>query len=307
MLRLGHGHGWGHDPPNPGVSAGRSLIIPSMSPKIAIAAVATLPMLLAACGSSGTSTSDSATTGLALPAEAAHVHGIVRARNGDLLIGTHAGLFTPGADGMLARVGDAADYMGLAALPTGALLSSGHPAPDTSEPNPLGLRQSSDAGASWTTVTQVPRDDYHVIEAGAGRVYAVGSDGGLYAGNAPTTLVKVADAPRGLIDLAVEPGRGISLVAATQQGLVRSRDGGRTWSNAGDEVGLLSWARPDALFIVDAAGEVSASGDAGASWKPRGSLGAPPAALLATSSQDLVAADQDGRLLQSADGARTWS
>jgi hypothetical protein len=274
--------------------------------KIAAAALAALPMLVAACGSSGTTTAPSATTGLVLPADAAHVHGIAPTRDGDLLIGTHAGLFAS-AGGALARVGDAADYMGLAALPTGALLSSGHPAPDSSEPNPLGLRTSSNDGATWTTIAQVPRDDYHVIKAGGGSVYAVGSKGALYAGSAPTALAKIADAPQGLIDLAVEPGRGTSLVATTQVGLVRSRDGGRTWTNAGDEVGLLSWARPGALFIVDATGDVSVSDDGGTSWSRRGSLGGPPAALLALSPRDLVAADHDGRLLQSDDGGRTWA
>ena len=138
--------------------------------KITAAALVALPLLLAACGSSGTTTAPSATTGLVLPPDAAHVHGIARTRGGDLRIGTHAGLFAPSADGTLARVGDAADYMGLAALPTGALLSSGHPAPDSTEPNPLGLRTSSDDGVTWTAIPQVPRDDYHVIKAGAGRV-----------------------------------------------------------------------------------------------------------------------------------------
>lgn len=274
---------------------------------LAIAGLIAAPMGLAACGSSGTSASQPDDTASVLPAEAGHVHGIVATSTGALLIGTHAGLFTPGTDGSLARVGDASDYMGLEALPSGALLSSGHPAQDSTEPNPLGLRRSGDGGATWTTITSVPRDDYHVIAAGAGRIYAVGSDGGMYAGSSPTALARVAQAPADLIDLAVEPGRGGSLRATTLAGLVQSADGGRTWAPLGPMIGLLSWGRRDALFAVDAEGDVSVSADGGASWSPRGSLGAPPAALLATSARDLVAANRDGRILRSADGGRSWS
>lgn len=282
-------------------------MIPGVLAKLAIVSLVALPAVFAACGSSDTSSPSSASGTLVLPADAGHVHSIVSGRTGELLFGTHAGLFTAGADGTPARVGDAADYMGLAVLPKGTLLSSGHPAADSAEPNPVGLRQSRDGGANWTTITQVPRDDYHVIASGAGRIYAVGRGGAMYAGSAPTTMLKVADAPPDLIDLAGEPGRGASLLATTQSGLLRSGDGGRTWSPVGDPIGLLSWVRPNALFIVDAAGDVSVSDDAGASWSRRGTLGAPPAALLATSPTDLVAADQEGRIVRSADGARSWS
>ncbi len=275
---------------------------------VAVLGLLATSLALSACGSSeATTTSESATTTLVLPGEAGHVHGIVKARGGDLMIGTHAGLFTPGPDGALARVGDEADYMGLAALPSGALLSSGHPAPGSSEPNPLGLRQSLDTGATWMTITQMPPDDYHVIETGSGRIYAVGSDGAMYVGGAPTTMAKVSQAPAGLIDLAVEPGRGSSLLAATQSGLRRSADGGRNWAPISDSVGLLSWTRPDALFMVDAAGDVSLSGNGGSTWARRGSLGAPPAALLALSASRLIAADHEGRILTSTDGGRSWA
>lgn len=283
-------------------------MITPMRWRTAAVTVVALPPLAATCGSSGTSISRPATTAApVLPGGAAHVHGIVRSRGGELLIGTHAGLFTPRADGTLARVGDTADYMGLAALPTGALLSSGHPAPGSTEPNPLGLRISQDGGRTWTTSTQVPRDDYHVIEAGAGRVYAVGSDGGMYAGSARMALARVGGARRDLIDLAVKPGSGTSLIASTPQGLVRSTDGDPTWANAGDEVGHISWTGSNSLFMVDAEGGAFMSTDEGTSWIRRGTLGAPPAALLATSPTALTAADHDGRILQSSDGGRTWS
>ncbi len=242
-----------------------------------------------------------------MPAEAGHVHGIASTGAGGVVIGTHGGLYALARDGVPERVGDPADVMGLAALPSDVLLSSGHPGSGSDEPDPLGLRRSGDGGASWTRIDAVPRDDYHVIEAGGGRVYAVGSDGALYAGATLTTMAKAGTAPAGLIDVAVHPVRGGMMIAATESGLQRSDDSGSTWTLVGDALGLLSWVRPDALYMVDARGGLSVSSDGGQSWTLRGTIGAPPAALLASSAVDLVAADHEGRIRLSADGGRTWS
>lgn len=264
-------------------------------------------VVIAGCGASVDSTAVTTAATNVLPPEAGHVHGIVRTPAGLTFIGTHGGLYARGEDGGFVRVGDDADYMGLAALPSGALLSSGHPGPGTDEPDPLGLRRSGDGGASWTLVTSAPRDDYHVIDAAGGQVYAIGTDGVVRAGAAPGSLVARGKAPDGLIDLAVNPRRGTTLVASTAQGLRLSADGGRRWTAGGDRVGLLSWVDPDALFLVDASGEVAVSTDGGSSWTARGSIGAPPSALLAWSATDLIAADHEGNVRASSDGGRTWS
>lgn len=272
-----------------------------------LVAVAATAVIFAGCGSSGGTPESTTGASAVLPAEAGHVHGIVRSPAGATLVGTHAGLYAAGADGALTRVGDDDDYMGLASLPSGVLLSSGHPGPGSDEPNPLGLRRSDDGGTTWDRVASVPRDDYHVISTGGGRIYAVGSDGAIRAGVTPGSLAVVGPAPAGLIDVAVNPRRGSSLVASTQTGLMRSADAGRTWTRAGSPVGLLSWAPSGELFLMDAPGDISVSADGGSSWSPRGSTGAPPAALLAWSSRDLIAADHEGRVRTSSDGGRTWS
>lgn len=264
-------------------------------------------MALVGCGSPAGETVSTSAAMRAIPPEAGHVHGLARASSGTLLVGTHAGLYASGADGVLSRVGGDDDYMGLAALPSGSLLSSGHPGPGSDEPNPLGLRLSDDGGATWTRIDAVPRDDYHVIAVGGGRVYAVGADGVVRAGTAPESLRAVGKAPADLIGIAVNPQKASSLVASTSGGLRRSNDGGRTWVPAGDPVGLVSWASREALYLVDGTGRALVSRDGGTSWATRGTIGAPPAALLASSPSQLAAADDDGRIRTSSDGGRTWS
>ena len=74
---------------------------------------------LAGCGSSPAPTATDAAGGITIPAEAGHVHGIATTRTGGVVIGTHGGLYALARGGQLERVGDSADYMGLAALPSG--------------------------------------------------------------------------------------------------------------------------------------------------------------------------------------------
>jgi len=272
-----------------------------------IVAVAAATAVGVGCGQAGEATDAATTPSLSIPADAGHVHGIVRSAAGRLLIATHRGMFSPADDGTLRKRGDDDDYMGLAALAAGPLLSSGHPGPSSTEPDPLGLRQSRDGGTSWTTIARVPRDDFHVIKSAAGMIYAVGSDGAMYAGRTPATMARTAQAPAGLIDLAINPARGNDLVAATRSGLTRSADGGRSWTPLGTQAGLLSWPREDHLYIVDADGAISVSDDGGTTWSRRGALGSPPAAILAESPRNLVAATHDGGIVRSSDGARTWS
>ncbi len=264
----------------------------------------------AGCGSSGGEAgADTAGAGpslAALPADAGHVHGIVPGtRPGQYLVGTHAGLYRVTA-GSAERVGDQADYMGLAREGT-ALLSSGHPDPSSGEPNPLGLRRSTDGGRTWARLTTVPRDDFHIVRSGGGVIYALGMPGSpLYRG-ARSDALKAGPVPTiAPFDLAVNPRDGSTVIAVTEAGQSVSGNGGTSWRSLSSRVGLLAWPAPTALYMVDANGRVSVSADAGASWSSRGEIGDAPAALSAASATELVAARHDGNLVVSSDGGRTW-
>lgn len=243
----------------------------------------------------------------ALPADAGHVHGIVPGpRPGQYLIGTHAGLYRVTA-GSAERVGDQADYMGLAREGT-ALLSSGHPDPTSGEPNPLGLRRSTDGGRTWARITAVPRDDFHIVRAGGGAVYALGMPGSALYRGAGSEALKAGPVPTmAPFDLAVNPVDGSTIIAATEAGQSISRNGGTSWRPVSSMVGLLAWPAAAALYMVDAGGRVSVSADEGVSWSSRGQIGDSPAAFAATSATDLVAARHDGGLVRSSDGGRTWN
>jgi hypothetical protein len=102
-----------------------------------------------------------------------HVHALVVRRDGALLVGAHEGLFVLAATGKATRVSEHAfDVMGLARGGSTTLLASGHPAPHTPGPNPLGLVSSDDGGRTWRSVSLAGEADLHLIAADDRRVVA---------------------------------------------------------------------------------------------------------------------------------------
>jgi hypothetical protein len=86
-----------------------------------------------------------------------HIHGLeVPAwAGGDVYVSTHEGLVRIDAQGRWTWVGEARhDFMGFSAHPSeeGVLYTSGHPAPGSALPNPLGFMVSRDGGQSWETL-----------------------------------------------------------------------------------------------------------------------------------------------------------
>jgi hypothetical protein len=109
-----------------------------------------------------------------------HLHGIVDAGDGTVLLGTHTGLYTLTEDGTVTGPVGGHDFDAMGLTSAGDMLyASGHPGPTTSPelgaPN-LGVLRSTDAGQSWEPVAFTGQEDFHVLTAsGAGAIYGIGS------------------------------------------------------------------------------------------------------------------------------------
>jgi hypothetical protein len=189
------------------------------------------------------------------------------------------------------------------------LIASGHPPPDSELPPSLGLIESDDAGATWTEISGLGRTDYHAIQLSGDTIVAgvfqaaavsISDDGG------KTFEERVTPDP--LVDLGADPQDPARLIASTQQAVIGSEDGGRTWRER-DRIPNVrfTWPEPDALYRIDPGGPVKLSADGGRTWEERGNTGGEPQAMFADSADHLVVALIDGTVKESADGGRTWT
>lgn len=251
------------------------------------------------------------TVGVALPEQAQHVHGAgVDPESGEVLVASHAGLYTLPAPDRRTReatvpthVGPAIDLMGFAVQGPGHYLASGHPEGDTDMPNPVGLIETRDGGGSWEALSLAGESDFHAL-ASAGDL-VVGFDGALRAtedGVEWTDLDPDVEAAA----LAVSDD-GRTVVATTQQGPVRSTDGGAGFEAVPDAppLALVDWVPGGStVFGVAVDGGVHRSDDAGGSWERTGELPGTPEALHADEDQVIVVADL--HVARSTDGGATF-
>jgi hypothetical protein len=110
-----------------------------------------------------------------------------------------------------------------------------------------------------------------------------------------------------MADFAVSPSNADVVLATTEQGLVRSSDGG--WSFTALEAPLfllISWAEDGTLVGVTPKGVVQLSSDQGTTWQQRGTAGESPEALEAASADHIYVAAA-GAVLASRDGGRTFA
>lgn len=265
---------------------------------------------LSACGSAGSAT----TSGAAVEAPASgqlpltHIHGVgIDPADGTLLLATHDGLFQVGEGGESTRVGPVIDLMGFAVIGPGHFVASGHPGPGVDLPQPVGLIESMDGGRTWKQVSRQGVSDFHALTVSDGGV--LGYDGSLWRSSDGKKWQQVP-IPAAPAFLSASPD-GAQILATTQQGVLRSADGGSSWSKI-DGVPLLQvvdWAENGINLVgVDPDGLVWTSADAGATWQQGPRLGSAPQAVDVSGSGDgtRVIVVTTEALLQSKDGARTF-
>lgn len=163
-----------------------------------------------------------------------HIHGLAvdRADSAHLLIATHHGLYVGRSDGTAKRLSNHRDdLMSVSAHPDDptVLYASGHPAGGGN----LGVIRSEDSGHTWTQLSpgmHGPVDFHQIAISPADPAVLYGIYRGLQrSDDGGQTWRVVATPPQSLIALAASAHDPETLYAATEQGLLISRDGGSGW------------------------------------------------------------------------------
>lgn len=207
---------------------------------------------------------------VSLSEEISRVHGLVVDDSGSLRAGTREGVRVIGADGQVSAVGPENDLMGMTGEPgTLRLVSSGHPGPSSSMPNPLGLIRSDDGGKTWQQQSLAGQIDFHALAVSG--EFVVGFDGvqglrtSIDGGN--TWDQKAA---LGAMSLAVVEDQ---VWATTPEGLEHSTDRAATFAAVPDAPLLwqVSAGADGSLWGADTDGVAWRSKD-GTTWDRHGQL-----------------------------------
>jgi hypothetical protein len=240
--------------------------------------------------------------------------------NQDFLLTTNRGFWRISKDGSrVNRVRATITYRGkrdtvgtfLLAEPVGGqrFVGSGHPDNADTLPQFLGYIESEDGGRTWRSVTRMGDADLHKIEFAGRRMYAY---------DAVLSAILTSDdggrtftehfTPRGLIiDFAVNPADPDTLVAANDDELFRSRDGGESWRPVLRASRMrLAWPAPGYLYRADRDGTVYTSADGGRTWREASQVEGEPYKLRPVGPRHLYMALSDATILETTDAAKTW-
>jgi hypothetical protein len=212
-----------------------------------------------------------------------HLHGLaVPAWAPDeVYVSTHQGLLRIDTEGEWSVVSQVPhDFMGFQANPSkeNIFYSSGHPAPRSNLPNPVGFMVSRDAGKTWQIASLAGQVDFHVmaVQPTNGAViygYSGGLMRSLDAGKSWERIAGNIGRIGDVFALAVHPDDADIVLAGTRSGLWRSRDAGKTWERLVSQAPVTSVAHSsDRLFAYVAspeAGLMSSDGN-GEGWRSLG-------------------------------------
>lgn len=244
-----------------------------------------------------------------------HVHGLgVDPADGVLYAATYSGLFRIPEQGRAERVANRAqDTMGFSVVGPGSFIGSGHPDPreDDVRPPLLGLIASEDAGRTWERLSLHGQADFHALAAAHGQVYGYDSTSGAFMVSTDReqwerrSRIEIAD-------FAVDPSDADGIVATSARGVLRSSDGGRTWTPVAGAPALavLEWDPAAALVAVAVDGGVHRSRDAGRTWSRTGGTPGSPEAVTVDArggTDVLYVAVADHGILVSRDGGATFT
>ena len=275
----------------------------------AIAAMSAAMLLLDACGGTAAQPgtdhiSSGAGAPVALPAGAAHIHGMAISGSATLLA-THDGLWSVDGGGV-EQIGESEiDLMGFTVAGPSRFYSSGHPHGQSELQNPVGLIESVDGGQTWNYLSRGGRSDFHAMAAAGNTVY--GFDDALQLTKNGKTWVTQNTTVQPA-SLAVSSKAPSTLLAATQQGLQLSTDAGKSFLAVPDAplLQLVTWPEGDVVWGVGPGGQVYVSHDGAVNWEPAGSVGTAPAAMSAAGTEQVSVATSDG-VFSSTDGGRNFT
>lgn len=176
------------------------------------------------------------------------------------------------------------------------------------------LSFSSAQAADWVPVGAPEGGTVNRVIAGSGRVWAAPFTGGLFRSDdgAQSWRRVLGDFP--ISALTVDPSNPDLLLASGFPGLLRSRDGGRTWTPAASASGFaasaITFAPSDPRRVYLAAGsDIWRSPDRGATWKKLGAVDSLGIFDLAVDprSPRIVHAAGFGGIFRSVDAGQTWT
>ncbi|MBE3013482.1 exo-alpha-sialidase [Microbispora sp. NEAU-D428] len=243
-----------------------------------------------------------------------HIHGLgVDPADGTIYVAGHFGLFQVRATDSAVRVADRVqDYMGFTVVGPNTFLASGHPslADDAAgAPARLGLIRTTDAGRTWTTVSEVGTADFHALQPTGASLYAYDSQCGRIRSSTDNGATWTDGAQLQVADLAGSADQPDRLYATTPEGPLVSEDGGKTFTTlVGSPTFTFLDALGEGLVIGIATDEtVRVSQDDGKTWKTQGTVPGPAVAFATSDGRRLLVATEDGTVYQSKDSGRTFS